>query len=324
MRKMISILMISLMSLTACTVSEERAPDQDNIVETPQEKPAETPTKTPSDNDGIDMEVVAAFKESIEDADDPLEIRESMELIMKTESDKTSDAVLSAYLEYLNEYKNNDIEPIFDEIQKLQPYFEEGTQNLFEESITEESLKNLYNRFTQMGYKFVQIEGSVEPIVDYAIVKDYSSFISEEMIAYGEFKSLESREMWAADGGIVIPLVELGERIAKAEAFIKAYPDSELKPHVLEYLGFYLSGFLGGLDNTPSVVGEKYNPDFISAYEAFLASHPNTETAKVLKTYYEELKQTDFEAPYLENDPDSLHAFREEISSIVDTIINGL
>lgn len=324
MRKMIAFLMISLMSLTACSVSEERTPDQDNVVETPQEEPAETPTETPSDNDGIDMEVVTDFKESFKDAEDPLETRESMELIMETESEKTSDAVLSAYLEYLNDYRIDDITPVFDEIQKLQPYFEEGTKYLIEESITEESLKNLYTRFTKMGYKFVQIEGSVEPIVDYAIVKDYSSFISEEMITYGEFRSLESRQMWAADGGIVIPLVELGERIAKGEAFIKAYPDSELKPHVLQYLGFYLNGFLGGLDNTPSVVDEKYNPEFISAYEAFLASHPDTETAKALKTYYEELKQTDFKAPYLENDPDSLHAFREEISSIVDTIINGL
>lgn len=324
MKRIIALLMISFMSLTACSVNDESPPDKDNGVETPQEEPAETPQETPSDNDDLATDVVTDFEESIKDAEDPLEIRDSLDLIVETESVKTNDAVLSAYLEYLDDYKNNDITPIYDEIQKLQPYFEEGTQNLVEESITDDSLKTLFNRFTQMGYKFVQIEGSVEPIVDYTIVEDYASYISEEMIAYGEFRSLESRQIWAADAGIVIPLSELGERIAIGEAFIKAYPDSELKPHVLQYLGYYLNGFLGGLDNTPSVVGEKYNPEFISAYEAFLSSHPDTETAKVLNDYYEELKQTDFAAPYSQTDPDSIHAFREEIIFKVDTIINGL
>lgn len=64
-----------------------------------------------------------------------------------------------------------------------------------------------------MGYKFIQLEGSVEPVINFRFVENYTTHISAEMIDYGKFKSLDSDQLWVTDGGIVISIKELGEQI---------------------------------------------------------------------------------------------------------------
>lgn len=327
MKKTIAFLVIGMMTLSACSAAGTPPPDDGNGTETPQEEPVETPVETPSGNetdDEINEEVLADFEEGFKGAEDPLEVRAALDAIMEKESEKTNDAALTAYLTYLRDFQQNGIAPFFDEIQKLQPFFEEGTQNLTEESITDESLKDLHNRFTEMGYRFVQVEGSVEPVADYRIIEDYAGSVSDEMLGYGEFKSMESEQMWAADAGIVISIEELGERIAAGEAFLAKYPETAHKPDVILELRNYLSGFFGGLDNTPVDDDNKYSEEFITAYEGYMEKHPDTKTAEVLKTYYDELEETDFAAPYNVNDPDSRRLFKEQITYKVDEVVNGL
>ncbi len=319
--------MIGMMSLAACSAADTPPVDDGNGAETPQEEPAETPVETPADdvdNDEIDEEVLADFEAGIAEAEDPLEVKTSLDAIMETDSEKTNDAALTAYLAYLRDFQQSGMTPYFDEMQKLQPFFEEGTQNLSGDAITDESLKDLYDRFTEMGYKFVQIEGSIEPVVDYRIIDGYSESVSDEMIDYGAFKSAESEQMWAADAGIVISIDELGERIADGEGFLAKYPETVHKKDVILDLRNYLNGFFGGLDNTPAVLDNVYSEEFITAYENFMDKHPNTKTAEVLTTYYDELKAADFAAPYNINDPDSIRLFREQITYKVDEVVNGL
>jgi len=327
MKKTIALLMIGMMSLAACSAADTPPVDDGNGAETPQEEPAETPVETPADdvdNDEIDEEVLADFEAGIAEAEDPLEVKTSLDAIMETDSEKTNDAALTAYLAYLRDFQQSGMTPYFDEMQKLQPFFEEGTQNLSGDAITDESLKDLYDRFTEMGYKFVQIEGSIEPVVDYRIIDGYSESVSDEMIDYGAFKSAESEQMWAADAGIVISIDELGERIADGEGFLAKYPETVHKKDVILDLRNYLNGFFGGLDNTPAVLDNVYSEEFITAYENFMDKHPNTKTAEVLTTYYDELKAADFAAPYNINDPDSIRLFREQITYKVDEVVNGL
>jgi len=327
MKKILAFLIIGLMTLTACNATDTPPADDGNGAETPQEEPVETPVETPADdvdNDEIDEEVLADFEAAIAEAEDPAEVRASLDTIMETESEKTNDAVLTAYLAYLRDFQQNGMTPYFDEMQKLQPFFEEGTQNLSEDDFTDDELKDLYTRFSEMGYRFVQLEGSIEPLVDYRIIDEYSGSVSEEMLDYGAFKSAESEQMWASDAGIAISIEELGERIADGEAFLTKYPDTVHKEDVILDLRNYLTGFLGGLDNTPVAEGSAYSEEFITAYEGFLAEHPDTKTAEVLSTYYDELEETDFAAPYNINDPDSLRMFKEQITYKVDAIVNGL
>lgn len=309
MKRIISLVLVGFMSLTACTVKDQPPAETGNNEETPQEEPSGTPEIVSGEN----TEVILDFEERLITADDPLVIKPMLEEIMKTESKETSDEVLSAYLRFLRTYQFMGMKPFFNEFQKLQPFFDKGTQKLSSESITDSSLKDMFSRFESMGYKFIQVEGSVEPIINYHFVENYTAYLSSEMIDYGNFKSLESDQVWASDGGIVISIEELGNRIASAETFLKTYPDSKQKEIVVQDLKNYLHGYFGGMDNTPVVTTEGFSESFFNAYESYLKIHPETATAKVLQTYYDELKADNFAAPYDENDPASTLRFRERI-----------
>jgi uncharacterized protein YgiM (DUF1202 family) len=317
MKKIISLVLVGFMSLSACTVKDQPPVETGIGEETPLEEPAGTPVNVSGEN----KDVIFNFEERLKTADDPLVIKPTMEEIMKTESKETNDAVLSAYLRYLRTYQFMGMTPYYDEFQKLQPYFDKGTQNLSSDSITDVSLKETFSRFESMGYKFIQLEGSVEPIINYHFVENYTNLISGEMIDYGKFKSLDSDQMWASDGGIVISIEELGDRIASAETFLKTYPDSKHKSDVVQDLKNYLHGYFGGLLNTPVVTTDGYTQSFINAYETYLKIHPDTATSKVLQTYYDELKASSFAAPYDENDPASTLHFRERIDGMANKVI---
>lgn len=312
MKKIIALLLLGFVSLTACSVKDKPPAETGNGEETPQEEPAETPQENP--------EVILDFEERLKTANDPLVVKTSMDAIMTTGSKETHDAVLSAYLRYLKTYQFMGMTPYREEISKLQPFFDEDTQNLTGESITDASLKDFYNRFTEMGYKFIQLEGSVEPVINFRFVENYTTHISAEMIDYGKFKSLDSDQLWVTDGGIVISIEELGERIAAAETFLKTYPDSKQKSDVLRDLENYLHGYFGGLDNTPVAVTDGYDQSYIKAYASFLKAHPDTATSKVLQPYYDQLKANNFAAPYDENVPASILLFKEQVNGMVKEV----
>ena len=317
MKKFIALVLLGFMSLSACTVKDPPNVETGSGEETPQEEP-----EGPSGNvSGENKEVILDFEERLKTADDPLVIKPVMEEIMKAESTETNAAVLSAYLRYLRAYQFMGITPYFDEFQKFQPFFDKTTQNLASESITDASLKDLFTRFDSMGYKFIQVEGSVEPIINYRLVKNYAAHLSSEMMDYGKFKALDSDQVWASDGGIVISIEALGDRIAAAEAFLKAYPDSKQKNDVMKDLKNYLHGYFGGLPNTPVVTTEGYNESYLIAYEAYLKGHPETSTAKILQTYYNELKAKNFAAPYDDNDPASTMRFNGKIGAMADQVL---
>lgn len=83
----------------------------------------------------------------------------------------------------------------------------------------------------------------------------------------------------------------------------------------------YLHGYFRGLTNTPIVTTEGYNESFIKAYETFLKNHPDTATAKVLQTYYDELKASGFTAPYDKNDPNSTMRFNRRLEDMADQVL---
>lgn len=317
MKKIISLVLVGFMSLSACTVKEQPPVETGSGEETPQEEPEGTPGNVSGEN----KEVILNFEELLKTADDPLVMKPILEENMKTESKETNDAMLSAYLRFLRAYQFMGMSPYFKDFQKLQPFFDRGTQNLTAASITDASLKNLFSRFTTMGYKFIQVEGSVEPVIDYHFVENYATHLSPEMLAYGKFKSFNSDQVWASDGGIVIPMEVLGDRIAAAEAFLKSYPDSREKSEVMRDLKNYLLGYLGGLPNTPVVTTEGYSESYLKAYESYLKLHPDTATAKVLQTYYDELKAANFAAPYDENDPASTMRFNGRVEGMTNQVL---
>ncbi|ETA81804.1 hypothetical protein T472_0204455 [Youngiibacter fragilis 232.1] len=309
MKRVLAVLIIITMLISACTTGGE----------TPEEtkKPEETQKETVVVTD----ETVLEFKESLKTADDPFEVRKKLDIIMASGSEEQSDTVLADYMRYLSAYSSMGMSKDWDKLQDLEPYFD-ASENIDPESITDPSLKELYKSLTGAGYKFIRVEGSVEPIVDYRSMESYSDSISDGMKDYLKFKAMDSDKVWAMDAGLVIPVKELGDRIAAAEGFLKKYPDSELKGDVLRDLRNYLSGYFGGLDNTPVADGGGYVKEYIDAYEDFLQKHPDTSAAGALKKYYDDIKAKGFAAPYKEGDTAGRLDFKWRVEAITDGLVS--
>lgn len=309
MRRVLAVLIVFTIILSACTTGGE-APEETK-------KPEETQKETIV----VTEKTVLEFKESLKTADDPFEVRKKLDIILASGSEEQSDTVLADYMRYLRTYSHMGMSKDWDKLQELEPYFD-ATDNIDPESITDPSLKELYSSLTGAGYKFIRVEGSVEPIVDYRSLESYSDSISDEMKDYLKFKAMDSDKVWAMDAGIVISIKELGERIAAAEEYIKKYPYSELKGDVLRDLRNYLSGFIGGLDNTPVATDGGYIKEYLDAYGDFLQKYPDTASAVALKKYYDDIKAKGFAAPYKEGDPAGRLDFKWRVEAIADGIVS--
>jgi SH3-like domain-containing protein len=254
----------------------------------------------------------------MDEADSPSEVKPKLDAMMMDANEKTADALVSEYLKFLWAYQFVGLHDRWDDIQKLEPYFDYDNEAVDPEAITDPEMKALYTELTGSGYRFIATEGTIMPIIDYHLLDPYAPRISTEMEEYGKFMALDSDKIWASDGGLRLDPKELGDRIAVAEQFMTKYPESPRKGEVLEVYRNYLRAFLGGMDNTPVVSGGKYRESFTSAYAYFIEEYPETGTAKVVKEYDEALEASDFAAPYDETDRDSTYDFSRRIDSMVE------
>lgn len=311
MKRVLAAVLFCTLFLAACTTGGEKPTETGKPEETKQEEPVE-----------ITEETLQEFKKSLETSDDPVGIRKQMDEMMASATEEQSDAILADYVGYLDAYRRMGMTDVWNKLQGLEPYFDDVTEVISPDSITDSDLKALCSRMTDAGYKLIRIEGTVEPVVDYTLMGSYSDSISTEMEEYLRFKAMDSDKPWAKDAGIVIPVRELGERIAAAEGFLKKYPESGFKGNVLRDLGNYLNGYLGGLDNTPVTDGKAYSKEYLEAYEDYLDKHPDTKTAVVLGRYYADLKAKGFAAPYDDmNSADRLE-FKWRIQGMAEGIVS--
>lgn len=311
MKRVLAAVLFCTLFLAACTTGGEKPTETGKPEETKQEEPVE-----------VTEETLQEFRKRLETSDDPVGIRKQMDEMMASATEEQSDAILADYIGYLDAYKRMGMTDVWNKLQGLEPYFDDVTEAISPDSITDPDLKALYSRMVDAGYRFIRIEGTVEPIVDYGLMGSYSDNISTEMEEYLKFKAMDSDKPWAKDAGIVIPVSELGERIAAAEGFLKKYPESGFKGNVLRDLENYLNGYLGGLDNTPVTDGKGYTKEFLEAYEDYLEKHPDTKTAAVLGRYYADLKAKGFAAPYDDMNTADRLEFKWRIQAMTDSLVS--
>ncbi|GGG77636.1 hypothetical protein [Paenibacillus radicis (ex Gao et al. 2016)] len=145
------------------------------------------------------------------------------------------------------------------------------------------------------GYRLEQAEGTIFPIVDYAMQQKFSAYLSDALKQYVALKAVESSKPAAKDAGLVISWDELAERAVMAETFVSDYPDSPERAEVLQlYTDSYLSMYIYGLNNTPIFDYDTYKlkPETKASYEKLQANHPNTVTAETVKRFLEVLAGT--------------------------------
>lgn len=132
---------------------------------------------------------------------------------------------------------------------KLMDIFKGDTSKI--ENITDPEIKTLLEETKNSGYKIETAEGFYFPIIDYQFYKTFSSQATEEIQNYIEIMSIESNQVPAKDGALVINWDEIVDRALKQEAFLKEYPNSKRLNEVTELYKRYEMFTFFGLDNTP-------------------------------------------------------------------------
>jgi hypothetical protein len=145
------------------------------------------------------------------------------------------------------------------------------------------------------GFGIGMTEGSTFVLQNRDFLKDvFYDKVSEPMKNYLVQKNKEAKETFASDGGLLISPTRLAERVIWAENFIKENPNfySELMEELKWSKKMYLTCLFEGMDNTPlfDYQTKQLSQDFEEAYQIIISSYSDTETAAMIKPYYQAIK----------------------------------
>lgn len=173
-----------------------------------------------------------------------------------------------------------------------------GTELFFPEDkikdIQDEKLRDEITRVINNKYKLINLEGSYYPVVDYEKLKQYNSYISEEMKEYIVIKAMDSNEPMAIDAGLRISYDDLADRILQAEKYIEKYSQGQRYEEMLGNYKNKLAIYLGGLDNTPiaDFTSKRIFDDVLESYKK-VAKVKDSVTAFVVSKYIDAIEEND-------------------------------
>lgn len=173
-----------------------------------------------------------------------------------------------------------------------------GTELFFPEDkikdIEDEKLRDEITKIINSKYKLINLEGNYYPIVDYEKIKQYNSYISEEMKEYIVIKAMDSNEPMAIDAGLRISYDNLADRILQTEKFIEKYSQGQRHEEMLGNYKNKLAIYLGGLDNTPiaDFTSKRIFDDVLESYKK-VAKVKDSVTAFVVSKYIDAIEEND-------------------------------
>ncbi|WP_239614520.1 hypothetical protein [Cohnella mopanensis] len=230
---------------------------------------------------------------------------------------------LDSMLLELEDYYRSDREKVYEALREAN---EAGTFERLDNPVTSEDIarfpddvKRIVTDAIAGKYKFVAGEGVIDPILDYHALTDYKAYLSPAVGAYLELMSIDSDQEMFADGSIIIPWEQIGERALKAEAYLNEYPDSPRYERVKVVLQGYISSFfLGASNSTPFESGRELDPEVSKAFDDLVSSDGNSFTGQLTQEYSALVVRLGEELPAVadaNNDP-----FYEHLMKFLDTL----
>ena len=132
----------------------------------------------------------------------------------------------------------------------------------------------------------IDVEDLGEGIVELALpAKFYTKYVKRLPKYYQDFwHLLKDSENIAPDAVLIISWRELGNLIARYEAYVKANPtQKELFCRLQDDYKFLQSAFLFGLDNTPTVDTDYVEKKAKDEWERFIKAYPDSPTTPFIK-----------------------------------------
>lgn len=113
------------------------------------------------------------------------------------------------------------------------------------------SLRALLQQARDSGYRLVMLEGSLYPIMNYMAFQKYISYVKPDIKQYINIMAVETSNLAADDGALVIGYQEILNRAMNQERFLNEYPKSNRVQQVKNLMNNYTLYTFYGLNNTP-------------------------------------------------------------------------
>jgi hypothetical protein len=181
--------------------------------------------------------------------------------------------------------------------------------------IKDESLRADMGKVFDGGFKFVNLEGSFYPIIDFEFLKKYSANLTDEYNDYINLRAEESNNIYSRDAGLMISWDELAKRMIDSENYlVKYFQDSPRKVEAGRLFLGYFSAYIYGQDNTPT---RDYSTnvvldEVIQSYKKTIAENPDSGAVAAVSDLLSRLEKNAFVL-----DEDLLSSFGIYISELV-------
>ncbi|WP_298527824.1 hypothetical protein [uncultured Porphyromonas sp.] len=171
-----------------------------------------------------------------------------------------------------------------------------------------DSIKQREQRYAQLGLAVEELgEGAVELVLSDALFSHYVSQLPPYYQTYWHL--LKDQENITPDGCLILTWRELGDLIARLEAYPKTFPDHpEIFPRLSDGYQDLQSLYITGTDNT-EIMNEKgaLLPELKKEWQRFSTTYPESPTTKMIQ---EAMKHKDYR---------NLLPLREQVSRIQQT-----
>jgi len=163
--------------------------------------------------------------------------------------------------------------------------------------IKDESLRADMGKVLDGGFKFVNLEGSFYPIIDFEFLKKYSGNLNNDYNDYINLRAEESNNIYSRDAALMISWDELAERMIGSENYLVKYPqDSPRKVEAGRLFLGYFSAYIYGQDNTPT---RDYSTnvvldEVIQSYKKTIAENPDSKAATIISDLLSRLEKNKF------------------------------
>ena len=245
----------------------------------------------------VSADTMIAYKQLIEKNVSPAELLKFADTNIAKLSKEDADTIITDFITQQQKQKDKYDEKIFsDEFNvRLNNYKYEDLLKLI--NISDTDIRDLLQSAYNDGFKLYNTEGMnyIEP--DFVMINDkFSKFVSDELAAYLNIMSVETKLHFAEDAGLTITLEQLADRIFNTEQFMDKYNDSRFFKEIQQWHSYYMSAYLIGMNNTPAFdyTTDKLNTDFAKSYEASKIRYKDSKLAATLNEYTQLLQKNNY------------------------------
>lgn len=319
MKRIIYLFLLGIVLLTACQNSPSKQTDKDgqNIDSTKQE----------TNIDSIQLKAkIDSIKQVLAKTTDPLKRIKIHQQVIDIQFKGASPEERCRIFDEFSTEVQKELNKINDrESHFLEHYFEYKIDSMGNEIVPHDSIKKKELFYKNAGMEIVDLgEGIVEMNLQ---TKTYIQYVKLLPKYYQDYWFLiKDAENIAPDAVLVISWRELGNLLARHEAYVKTYPTKkEFFCRLQDDYIFLQSAYLFGVDNTP-VYYENIDKEVKEEWKRFMKAYPDSPTVPFIKDMFRMKSQEDRDAimqkltkfqessdyPLLKPCPGKIRAYSEE------------